>query len=88
MIALTKAMAKEFAPFGITVNAVAPGLIATRYHDRYSTPESRKAMVSRIPLGREGTSEDVAGSVLFLVSDSAGYITGNTININGGMFLP
>jgi 3-oxoacyl-[acyl-carrier protein] reductase len=88
VIAFTKAMAKEFAKNGITVNALAPGLIGTRYHDRYSTPESRQRMVSNIPLAREGTPDDISGAVLYLVSDAASFVTGHTININGGSFLP
>ncbi len=88
VIAFTKSMAKEFASSGITVNAIAPGLIATRYHDRYSTAEMRQRTVSNIPLGREGTPDDIIGAILFLVSDSSSYITGHTLNINGGLLLP
>lgn len=84
-IVLTKALAKEFAPDGITVNAIAPGLIATRYHERYSTPESRQRMLNNIPVGREGTVEDIVGAVLFLCSNASSYVTGETIKINGGM---
>jgi 3-oxoacyl-[acyl-carrier protein] reductase len=85
VIVLTKGMAKEFATLGITVNAIAPGLIATRYHERYSTPENRQRMLNNIPLSREGTVDDIAGAVLFLASDAASYITGETLKVNGGM---
>jgi 3-oxoacyl-[acyl-carrier protein] reductase len=82
--ALTKGLAKELAPHGITVNCVAPGLIATAFHDKLSTPEMRQATVKITPLAREGQSKEVAAAVVFLVSDMASFITGETININGG----
>lgn len=85
VLTLTKGLAKELAPRGITVNCVAPGLINTAFHDTFSTPQSRQAMVSNTPLGREGQPLDVAGAVLYLVSELADFITGETININGGI---
>jgi 3-oxoacyl-[acyl-carrier protein] reductase len=84
----TKGLAKELAASGITVNAVSPGFIGqTAFHDTFTPEAARKATVQGIPLGREGTPEDVAGAVLFLVSELAGYLTGETIEINGGMFM-
>jgi 3-oxoacyl-[acyl-carrier protein] reductase len=65
---LTRAMAKELAPEGILVNAVSPGRIATPFHDRFSSPESRKEKTKSIPLGREGSAEEVAAVVAFLAS--------------------
>jgi len=80
-----RALAKEVGPLGIRVNGVAPGLIGTRFHDVFSTNEGRKATVERTPLRREGTPEDVAEAVLFLASDSASYLSGEIIQINGGL---
>ena len=62
VMTFTKALAKEVGPLGIRVNSIAPGLIATQFHDRFSTPEGRQTVVSRTPLGREGRPEDVAGA--------------------------
>lgn len=87
VLTMTRGMAREFAGRGIRVNCVSPGLIATRFHDLFSTPESRAATVSRTPLAREGTSEDVAGAVTFLCSDHASFITGDSIEINGGLWF-
>lgn len=81
----TKGFAKEVAPDGITVNCVAPGLINTAFHDTFSTPASRQTMVNNTPLGCEGQPSDVASTVLFLVSDMAAFITGEIVNINGGL---
>jgi 3-oxoacyl-[acyl-carrier protein] reductase len=81
----TKGFAKEVAPEGITVNCVSPGLINTAFHDVFSTPQSRENMVNNTPLHREGETSDVAGPVLFLVSDLASFITGENVNINGGL---
>lgn len=88
VISLTKAMAKEFAPRRITVNSVTPGLITTRFHDRFTAPDARQAMIDGIPLGREGRPDEVAALIVFLASDWAAYITGETIAINGGSYLP
>jgi 3-oxoacyl-[acyl-carrier protein] reductase len=84
MIGMTKAMARELGPFNITVNAVAPGYIETRMISHFTAPFKAK-MTKQTPLGRFGCPEDVSGLVEFLASDSAGYITGQTINVDGGL---
>ena len=83
----TISMAMEFAPYGIRVNSVLPGLIETRFHQRFSTAERRKAVAEQTPLGRNGTAEDVAKAVLFLASEAAGFITGEYIAVNGGLYM-
>ena len=86
LIALTKSLAKEMAPRGIRVNAVAPGFIATEMTDKI--PEKlREEMVRSIPLGRMGEPDDVAAVVSFLTSPAAGYITGQVIVVDGGMYI-
>jgi 3-oxoacyl-[acyl-carrier protein] reductase len=86
---VTRGMAKELIGFGIRVNAVAPGVIATPFHERYSTDEQMKAMVATVPQGRAGTAEDCVGAYLFLSSDLlSGYITGQVIEVNGGQLMP
>jgi 3-oxoacyl-[acyl-carrier protein] reductase len=86
---VTRGMAKELIGSGIRVNAVAPGLILTPFHERYSTPEQIKVMISGIPQGRAGVAEDCVGAYLFLSSDLlAGYITGQVIEVNGGQLMP
>jgi NAD(P)-dependent dehydrogenase (short-subunit alcohol dehydrogenase family) len=87
LITLTKALAKELAPEGIRVNAVSPGVIDTPFHEVFSTPEMIATMVNAIPLGRVGTSGEVANVVAFLASDAAGYVTGETIEVNGGQLM-
>lgn len=85
IIGLTKTAAKELAPRGVTVNAVAPGFIET---DMTSVlPEKVKtAFLSQIPLGRAGKPEDVAGTIAFLASEKASYVTGQVIHVSGGMY--
>ena len=85
--ALTRAMAKELAPKGILVNAVSPGRIDTPFHERFSSPESRKEKEQAIPLGREGTPEEVAGVVAFLASSEANYVVGEIVEVNGGLLM-
>jgi 3-oxoacyl-[acyl-carrier protein] reductase len=87
LLTYTRALAKEVGPLGIRVNGIAPGLIATRFHDTFTPPEGRKATVERTPLRREGTPEDVAGAALFLASPAASFLTGETIEVNGGLGL-
>ena len=82
----TKTVAREVASRGITVNAVAPGLIDTEMTAVLSD-EIKKTVLQQIPLGRLGRPEDVAGAVYWLCSDEAGYITGQVIHVNGGMFM-
>jgi len=84
---LTIAMAKEFGPFGIRVNSVMPGLIETRFHEQFSSPERRAAVAKETPLGRNGKADDIAKAILFLASDSAGFITGEYIAVNGGLYM-
>jgi 3-oxoacyl-[acyl-carrier protein] reductase len=69
------------------VNCVSPGLIDTTFHDTFTAPEVRKMVAGRTSIGREGTPEDVANSVLFLASEASAYITGESIEINGGMYF-
>ena len=86
LIGLTKTAAKELAPRGITVNAIAPGFIETDM--TASLPDNvREAMLSQVPLGRPGMPDDVAAAVSFLVSDAAAYITGQVLHVSGGMFM-
>ncbi|MGH9455562.1 MAG: SDR family NAD(P)-dependent oxidoreductase [Terriglobia bacterium] len=87
LITYTKGLAKELAPYGVRVNGVAPGVIATPYHERYSPPELFQKYISTVPMGRAGTSEEIAEVITFLASSAARYITGETIEINGGMLM-
>jgi 3-oxoacyl-[acyl-carrier protein] reductase len=83
----TIAMAKEFAKYSIRVNSVIPGLIETRFHDRYSTHDRKKKVAAKTPLGRNGTAEDIANAILFLASDAASFITGEYLAVNGGLYM-
>jgi meso-butanediol dehydrogenase / (S,S)-butanediol dehydrogenase / diacetyl reductase len=98
VVGITQSLAKELAKTGITVNAFCPGIITTdmwAYNDAawgklmgdYKPGELMAEWVAAIPMGRAGTGEDVAGLVSFLASDDAAYITGQTINVDGGMFM-
>jgi 3-oxoacyl-[acyl-carrier protein] reductase len=86
IIVLTKVLAKELAPFGVTVNCVAPGTIDTPFIEDYDD-ERRELLRNLIPLGRLGLAEDVAGAVLYLASDEAAWVTGATIDVNGGQVM-
>lgn len=88
MLTYTKGLAKEVAGQGIRVNAVSPGFIGqTSFHATFTPDAAREATVRGIPLGREGTPEDVAHAVLYLVSPLSSYLTGETIEVNGGMYM-
>lgn len=87
LITFTKALAKEFAAAGVRVNAVSPGVIDTPFHEVFSTPEMMRNFVAAIPMGRVGTSEEVASAIAFLASPAASYITGETIEVNGGQLM-
>ena len=81
----TRALAKELAPFDITVNGIAPGVICTPIHERFNTPESLERPRHTVPLARMGIPDDVARAVAVLVSEDASYITGENLAVNGGM---
>ena len=84
---LTRAMAKELVSENILVNGVAPGVITTPFHERFTPPEVRERMTAGIPIGREGTPEEVAGAVVFLASPAADYLVGEIIEVNGGQLM-
>lgn len=86
VIGFTKAVARELAPRNVRVNAVAPGFIATAMTD-VIPEEAKKAMLQNIPMGKFGEPEDVANLVIFLASDQAKYITGQVVQVNGGMAM-
>jgi 3-oxoacyl-[acyl-carrier protein] reductase len=86
LIGLTKTVAREFAARGITVNAVAPGFIATQMTAVLSE-KVKEGFLSQIPLGRAGTAEEVASAVTFLASDQAAYLTGQVLHVSGGMYM-
>ena len=86
MIGFTKSLARELASRGITANAVAPGYIETAM-TAVLDEKQRSAMLTQVPLGRAGTDEEIAAAVRFLASPEAGYITGHTLDVNGGMYM-
>ena len=87
IIAFSKSLAREIGSRGITVNVVAPGFIDTDM-TRALTDDQRKALLPNIALGKLGAAQDIADAVLFLASPSANYITGETLHVNGGMYMP
>jgi 3-oxoacyl-[acyl-carrier protein] reductase len=85
----TKSLAKELAPFQITVNCVSPGFIAsTAFHNTFTSKEVHEKMPTLIPLGRSGEARDIAKVVLFLASELSDYMTGQTVEVNGGLYMP
>ena len=86
VIGLTKSMAQELAARNVTVNAVAPGFIATPMTDVLNDKQ-KESILGRVPAGKLGTPEDIAAAVLYLASEEAGYVTGQTLHVNGGMAM-
>lgn len=84
---MTRAMAKELVSEGILVNAVAPGVITTPFHERFTPDDAREKMTGAIPLGREGTPEETAGAVVYLASPAASYLVGEIVEVNGGLLM-
>ena len=87
VIGLTKALAKELGPSGITVNCVSPGVIDTDMNRAHLTEEDLSALADETPLGRIGTPEEVAASVAFLAGDGGNFITGQILSVNGGLVI-
>jgi 3-oxoacyl-[acyl-carrier protein] reductase len=87
MIGMTKALAQELASRNVTVNCIAPGFIATPMTDALNDKQ-KEAIITRVPAGRLGTSDDVAAAALYLASAEASYMTGQTLHVNGGMAMP
>jgi 3-oxoacyl-[acyl-carrier protein] reductase len=86
MIGMMKSIAKEYARRGVTANCVAPGFIATAMTDKLNDKQ-REAILQMVPSGRLGTGDDIAASVIYLASDEAAYVTGQTLHVNGGMAM-
>ncbi|MBK0397690.1 3-oxoacyl-[acyl-carrier-protein] reductase [Limibaculum sp. M0105] len=86
MIGMSKSLAAEVASRGVTVNCVAPGFIETAMTDKLNDQQKEKLLVA-IPAGRMGTAEEIAASVVYLASDEAAYVTGQTLHVNGGMAM-
>jgi 3-oxoacyl-[acyl-carrier protein] reductase len=87
LITFTRSLAKELAPHGVRVNGVSPGVIDTPFHETFSTPDMMRGFVAAIPLGRVGTPIECAKVIAFLASDAAGYVVGETIEVNGGQLM-
>lgn len=88
VLAMTKGLAKELAPKGIRVNAVSPGTVDNYFHEQFSTREALEKVIASTPAGRLATNEDIADVIVFLCSDAARYIHGQSIEINGGVMSP
>lgn len=85
--AITKGLAKELAPRGVRVNAVSPGTVDNHFHETFSTKQMLDTMTAMTPAGRLGNNEEVADTIVFLCSEASRYIYGQTIEINGGMYM-
>jgi 3-oxoacyl-[acyl-carrier protein] reductase len=87
LMSMTRGLAKELGPRRIRVNAVCPGMIATKFHDDFTKPEVRQRVAGMTPLGREGKAEEVATLVAFLASKDAAFVNGANVDINGGILF-
>jgi 3-oxoacyl-[acyl-carrier protein] reductase len=87
VLTMTRGLAKELAPRRVRVNCVSPGMIDTTFHDVHTKPEVRTATAARTLAGRQGTADDVANAILFLASDASAYLTGESVEINGGLYF-
>jgi 3-oxoacyl-[acyl-carrier protein] reductase len=87
-MSMTRGLAKELGPpRRIRVNAVCPGMIATKFHDDFTKPEVRRRVAGMTPLGREGRAEEIANLAVYLASDGASFINGANVDINGGILF-
>ena len=84
---MTKSLSKELAEKNICVNAIAPGIVWTKQHEKFSSREYYNTLIEKVPMGRDGKPEDIAGVVEFLCSDKSSYITGQVFGVNGGMLM-
>ena len=87
LMSMTRGLAKELGPRKIRVNAVCPGMIATKFHDDFTKPEVRQRVAGMTPLGREGQAKEVADLVVYLASESASFVNGTNVDINGGILF-
>jgi 3-oxoacyl-[acyl-carrier protein] reductase len=87
VLSFTRSMAKELAPCRIRVNCVSPGLINTTFHNTFTKPEVRQRIAAATPINREGNAEEVADAILFLAGDMSSFITGESLEINGGAYF-
>jgi 3-oxoacyl-[acyl-carrier protein] reductase len=87
LMSMTRGLAKELGSRRIRVNAVCPGMIATKFHDDFTKPEVRQRVAGMTPLGREGKAEEVAQLVVYLASDAASFVNGTNVDINGGILF-
>lgn len=87
LLSMTRGLAKELGPRRIRVNAVCPGMIATKFHDDFTKPEVRQRVAGMTPLGREGEAREVADLVTYLASDRASFVNGTCVDINGGILF-
>jgi len=84
----TRGLAKELAPFSIRVNGIAPGIVLTPFHDKYTRPEMLRDLIGAIPMGRGASAEEIAGAAIFLASEQlSSFITGEIIEVNGGLLM-
>lgn len=87
VLCMTKGLAKELIPYGIRVNAVNPGVIDTPFHERFTSPEQMIKLVAGIPQGRPGKASEIASVIAFLAGDESSHMVGETLEVNGGMWM-